>query len=206
MLDIVLDPFVHLSQSDSSTPSSTHSSLLIVIIPPLLPPLIISIPQPIPILLHIVPKPLHIPDLLPRPARDILRRVFYILHSIVPFTLDALTKIIEALLDILRYLLDFADAAAGPLGGVGGEVGSGLLEAGGGGLEVLFYGCGVCVSWGDLFLEVLSGGLLMSSPSCISSAPAPRPRAAPPTPHAAALLWDFFSSWFSEEYWPCCWL
>lgn len=105
-------------------------TFLIVIIPPLIPTLIVSITQTIAIVLHVVAEPLHIPDLLANPARDILGSIFDVVHGVVPLALDAVADAVEALLHVLGDLLDFAHTTAGPLGGVFGEVRSGLLEAG----------------------------------------------------------------------------
>ena len=57
-------------------------------------------------------------------------RVLDVVDSVIPLTLDAVAEAVEALLYVLGDLLDFAHAAAGPLGGVFGEVGGRLLEAG----------------------------------------------------------------------------
>jgi hypothetical protein len=118
----------------------TSQESLVIIIPPLLSPLIISIPNPIPIVLHIIAEPLHIPNLLAHPASNILGSIFDVVHGVIPLALDAVAEAIEILLHVLRDLLGFAYAAAGPLGGVGGEVGSGLLEAGFVFVPVLFCG------------------------------------------------------------------
>lgn len=103
---------------------------LIVVIPAFLPPLIVSVAQIVAVVLHIIAKPLDIADLLANPASNILRRILDVVNSIVPLALDAVAEAIEALLHVLRDLLDFTYATASPLGGVFGEVGSGLLEAG----------------------------------------------------------------------------
>ena len=95
---------------------------LIVIIPPLLPTLIISIAQTIAIVLHIIAEPLHITDLLADPARDILGSILDVVHGVVPLALDTVAEAVEALLHVLGDLLDFAHTSAGPLGGVFGEV------------------------------------------------------------------------------------
>ena len=112
------------------SPTFKVKSFLVVIIPPLIPALIISIAQTIAIVLHIIAEPLHIADLLTNPASDILGSILDVVHGVVPLALDAVAEAVEALLYILGNLLDFAHAAAGPLGGVFGEVGGGLLEAG----------------------------------------------------------------------------
>ena len=114
----------------ASIPSFKTVTFLIVIISALIPTLIISIAQTIAIVLHVIAKPLHIADLLANPARDILRSILDILQGIVPLALHAVAEAIEALFHVLGNPLDFAHATAGPLGGVFGEVGSGLLEAG----------------------------------------------------------------------------
>lgn len=102
---------------------------LIVIIPPLLPALIISIAQTIAIVLHIITEPLHVADFLTNPARNILGSILDVVHGVVPLALDAVAEALEALLHVLGDLLDFAHTSASPLGGVFGEVRSGLLEA-----------------------------------------------------------------------------
>lgn len=120
-----------------------HQTLInrsILIIPLLIPPLIISVIQPIPVLTNLVPKPLDAPDLLAGPARDILRRILYVLHAVVPLPLDVVAKPIEALLHIvaeaikalLRLVgkpLRLANATSRPLRRVFGQVFGVAFEA-----------------------------------------------------------------------------
>ena len=134
----------------------TETKLIIIPIPPLLPPLIIRIPQPSPRPLHLIPKPLRLPNPLPSPPSNLLRRILHIINRIVEAALDPVAKvteplldslrrmldvvdgiveaafdsvaeIIEALLDVVRDLFRFAYAATGPFGGVLGEIGGGVF-------------------------------------------------------------------------------
>jgi hypothetical protein len=105
------------------------TTIIIIPISPLIPSIIIRIS-------HIIPKPLHIPDLLPGPIRDILRRVHNILIPILnPITdiveaiLDSVAESVEAVGDVVGDALDFADFFAGPAGCVFRGVGEGVFEA-----------------------------------------------------------------------------
>jgi hypothetical protein len=168
---------------------SQSTSLVIIVITTLIPALIKRIVQTIAIVLNIVPKPLNITHFLSTPLCDVLRSVLDVIHSIIPLPLHAIAKAIEALLDVVGNLLDFAHTAANTGRRVFGEVFDVVFEARFVLVPVLF--CEVVsiyVSYhGCSISQEMEENILISSPSCISSAPAPNPSAAPPTPQAAAL-------------------
>jgi hypothetical protein len=65
-----------------------------------------------------------------KPLLKILRRLLHVIHSIIEPPLHTVPEAIDTGLNVVGYLLGFADAATGPLSGVGGEVRGGLFEAG----------------------------------------------------------------------------
>ena len=91
--------------------SSTQPEKQLIIIPPaaLVPPLVVRVAQPIPITLNLVPKPLHIPDLLPSPPGNLLGRILHVINSIVETPLDSIAETVEALLDSLRGVLNIVN-------------------------------------------------------------------------------------------------
>ena len=91
--------------------SSTQPEKQLIIIPPaaLVPPLVVRVAQPIPITLNLVPKPLHIPDLLPSPPGNLLGRILHVINSIVETPLDSIAETVESLLDSLRGVLNIVN-------------------------------------------------------------------------------------------------
>lgn len=198
----MLSPWATLNRSPHN-PSSI-ASLVIVIIPPLIPPLIVGIAHPITKALDLITKSLSTTNLLANPASNVLRRLLNIIYGIVVLPLNTVTEAIEAFLDVLGDLLCLANSAASPLRSVLREVGGGVLETRFVFVPVFLcdYLLALCVLKED---RRINQDILISSPSCMSKAPAPKPSAAPPIPHAAALPWPFsFFSSCSPPYWPCC--
>jgi hypothetical protein len=167
-------------------PLNSLFSVVIILIPLLILPLVIRIIHAIskllytldltiPFILNILRNVLYCLDLLARPLRRVLREILDILDAIVPFLLGVVAKVFDA-----------ADLLPGPIRCVLRKVGDVVAEFveaafGAGDCVVEALLCDRCQYRNTMEVDIDGGGLPMLSLSCISNAPP----ASPATPAAA---------------------